>query len=264
MLTNSFYRQNQNTFDAVSIDLEPGGGFRLTYAYTWRQYDVFFRAHDMDSHAAQAVYSCADRVRIGAYASHPNYRDHDDFDRRTTGVRVTDPWQLGEGLGVHYTVEYAHQVDIGGNPFDVDAGYLVAELGVVCGKWPVYAGYNHVEGAADPANQRPFDQAAGYPYPYRGETEQFVVTPAAGMNVLMLRALGPVPGVEGLSWLAHPHHFAQESGDLDYGLDLGLSLNYSADPSWSAFVKAARFAQDDVAAGSPDTTRFIFGAEHSF
>ncbi|MCB9885666.1 MAG: hypothetical protein H6838_09250 [Planctomycetes bacterium] len=265
MLGNSFYRQNQNTFDAVRVTLRPAAGVEFDYAWLWRHDDVFFRSFGMDSHVAQLAWTVPERCRLAGYATWIDYDARDTFDRDTYGVRLGGPYALAQGLGLHYTLEYAHQSDAGDNPFDVDADYLVAELGVAFAGQLVYVGYNAVDGVRDPSTALPFDQPAGYPYPFRGETEQMVVTPAAGMQIVMLRALGPVPGAPDFSWQLHLHHFAQQVGGLDYGTDLGVQLAYApAGRGWSVFAKAARYWADDAASGAVDTTRLLLGAEITF
>lgn len=265
MLTNSFYRQNQNTFDACSLALQPRPELEIQVAHIWRFDDVFFRDFEMNSQVAQVAWTEKDRLRASAYTTQMDYDTRDSFDRATYGLRVAGPWRLDRDWALHYALEYASQEDREENSFAVDADYLVAELGFVRSGYLVYLGYNQVSGVNNAGTEQPFDQAVGYPYPYRGETESFVVTPSAGMEIWMLRALGPIPGCEDCRFLFHAHRFGQETGSLTYGTDLGLALSYRPKgQDWSAFLKLAHFEQDDAGAGFASRTRLVFGSEITF
>lgn len=268
-LTASRYRQNNNRFDTATFESKPIPGLLIQYGYIWNHIDVFDFDNGMSTNVGNLKYGMKD---IGAIAAYGLVLDYDDDglsatrDVTTVGVRIEGPFKIDDDWSVIYEADLAQQSDSGDNTGEIDADYLMARVGIGYKKWYLSVGYRSQSGA-DGSSDQPFEASwLGYPWPWRGDTEQMVLTPADGLKTIMVWAGGAIPPVPGLSFDLFFWKFDSDVGSIDYGSEVSGALNYTMpfDSKWyvSAFVAQASQGDDNTAYF--DATRVMVMTGYNF
>lgn len=242
------FRQNEQTFDAVLIDVPALGG-RTRFAYIDRVNRVFGAHHPVDALAdtdTRTVLLDHERVIAGisaaAYAHFIDLPDSPAASHRNVGIRAG-----GEHGALDWRVEYASQ-DEYGDATGVDADYFRVDAGWDLGQLHVGVLHEVLGGDGNYAFQTPFATL----HAFNGVTDKFLVTPLDGLvdDAIQLRsAFGA--WTYGIAW----HRFTSDAGSARYGteingfvarplgenLDLCFELaNYSAD-TFAADMRKAWF-----------------------
>jgi hypothetical protein len=267
-LTASRYRQNNNRFDVASFEAKPIEGLLFQYGYIWNHIDVFDFDNGMSTHVANLKFGKKD---LGSIAVHGQVLDYDSEgltgrDVTTYGLRIEGPFKIDGDLSIIYEADVAKQTDSGDNTLDIDADYLMARVGVSYQKWYVSLGYRSQSGA-DSSSALPFEASwLGYPWPWRGNTEQLVLTPNDGLKTIMLWAGGAIPAVSGLSFDLFYFKFDSDVNSVDYGSEVSGALNYNMpfDPKWYVMGLLAQSQEGDVNSAHFDATRMVLMTGYSF
>ncbi|MDH4258753.1 MAG: alginate export family protein, partial [Gammaproteobacteria bacterium] len=116
------WRQNEQTFDAFSLETKALSGVTATYAYVDQVRRVFgpdsgspAETFDSDSHVLNLKLT---RLPVGALTLYGYLLDFDDapqLSANTYGVRYDGSHALGEKMKFGWALEYAHQQDAGDN-----------------------------------------------------------------------------------------------------------------------------------------------------
>ena len=231
---NVAFRQNEQTFDAFRATLMPADGLELEYAYMNEVRRIFGDDSPvgrlaMNSHGLRASYRGLKPLRITPFAL---FIDYDDaafagLSSATYGMHVGGKHGLGEERSLLYTLSLAYQQDHGDNPGDYGVGYLLAEPGLRMDGLVLKLGYELLEGDGSNAFQTPL--ATGHKF--NGFTDQFLTTPATGLQDLYLAAAYRLPGAgwwSGSALKAAYHQFWSDDGDIDYGdeWDVGIFKSF--------------------------------------
>ena len=230
-ISASDWRQNHQSVDAVSLTAEPMEKLDVEYGYINGVNTVFGRHAsngrvDMSSHYFNVGYEF---TGIGILKSYGIFLDYDDRPERSTntvGIRFEGNSHLFGEYGIHSFLEYASQVDAGDNPNNVDAEYLLLELGISFNDIIIRGGFNQLTGSS----------AAGkfstpLARPFNGWTELFIRNPSLGddhhdLEVLSVAIQGRVPGIPRLDFAVIYYDYSAISGDTHYGSELDLKLEY--------------------------------------
>lgn len=237
------WRQNHQSFDVFRVHTEALGPVTLDYAFVDDTHRIFGDNQPMASHLLYAQVE----LPVGALTG---YGFLLDYDRAAAATLSTDTWGVewkGEkALGdrkVLFEAEVAQQRDGGGNPREVDAGYLHVVLGGAVPAGALRVGYEVLEGSPeDGAFQTPLATL----HKWNGWADKFLATPADGLEDLYV-ILGGKAGAVG--WTVAWHDFSAESTAASYGTELDLQLTYRT--GWDqtfgvkgAFYDADRFSTD--------------------
>ncbi|MFT5199615.1 MAG: hypothetical protein ACI87O_002286, partial [Planctomycetota bacterium] len=128
------WRQNEQTFDAAALVGQPVSGVHMVYAYVQNTNRIFEEGSSAgnfgsESHVLNLSHDFDGIGKLTAYAywldlaSAVNSTD-------TFGVRFTGKHNISDDTHLLYSLELAQQEDAGDNPNNVDAGYMMAEVGV--------------------------------------------------------------------------------------------------------------------------------------
>jgi hypothetical protein len=268
MVTASRYRQNNNRFDAATAESHPIEGLTIQYGYIWNHIDVFDFDNGMTTHVGNVKYGKKGIGSIGAYGILLEY-DNDALASRdvaTYGLRLDGPFKIDDNLSVIYEADIAKQKDAGDNTESIDADYLMARVGVSFKQWYASIGYRHQSGA-DSSSDEPFEASwLGYPWPWRGDTEQLVLTPADGLDTIMVWVGGAIPMVPGLGFDLFYFKFDSDVNSISYGSEFSAALNYNMPfaPKWWVSGLIAKSTQDDTNTAYYDATRAVFMTGYSF
>ncbi|MCH8542998.1 MAG: hypothetical protein LAT61_05465 [Alcanivorax sp.] len=255
------WRQNEQTFDAASIDVVAPGGVKVRYIWIDQVRRIFGpeqggppASFDSDSHLLH-LSGKVGALELSGYAYALDLDEAPAMSSLTTGLRVsTRPvWQE---LTFPITVEYARQRDYADNPVDFGADYLLTEVGIA------HKGYGLTVGRESLGADKDAGVALQTPlatmHAFQGFTDLFLTTPDDGVVDQYLRVSGPVGPV---SLTVASHWFEADTGGDRYGREINVSAGWQARPWLHLLVKAADYQARDFAT---DTSKLWAQATLSF
>lgn len=254
------WRQNEQTFDGALTQLKPLDGLTLSYAYLDQvntvfgpdngRYDNVTNPANIDghSHLINAQYMLMPELTATAYSY---LLDLDNIavaltaaegtlSSQTSGLRLN-----GVVAGVSYALEYAQQKDYGDNPLELDSEYYLAELGYTIKGVQLKAGYE-VLGGDNGSGNRAFQTPLATKHAFQGWADQFLTTPADGIEDAYVGVTAPLLGGTLQAWY---HDFSTEQGSDDYGNEIDLSYAHPIPgvKGLVGLVKYATYDSDDKA-----------------
>ena len=260
------WRQNEQTFDAISLETKALPGVTASYAYL----DQVRRVFGPDSGTPPASFDSAShllnlkltKLPVGAltvYGYFLDFHDAPQLSADSYGIRYDGSRALGEKLKLGWALEYAQQRDAADNEAGIDASYSLVELslkgsaaGVTAGREVLTGERGTFTATTNPAFQTPLATL----HKWQGWADKFLTTPSAGIEDTYIGLNGTVAGFSGLAvW----HDFRAEATGLDYGTELDLSVTRKFAKRYEVLVKYADYAADGL---FTDTRKFWlqFGA----
>jgi len=247
---NVGWRQNEQTFDSLSLDWKGGRNTEVFYSYVTnvnRIYGDEVAAGDDDenTHLLNINFGFAEGWKLIGYAYLIDSDDTPAFSTSTYGLRVTGGFASSDNrfdvLG-----EIATQSDYADGPVSFDAPYFHLR-----GTWTrdrLSAGLGFESLGSD--NGQGFRTPLATLHAFNGWADQFLATPGAGLEDFYL-SLGYKPAKWNLQLIYHD--FSPEAGGADFGSEFDLSAGRKLTDRYSLLLKAAIFNAD--AAPYVDTTK---------
>ena len=235
------WRQNRQTFDAVTVQRRAAGAPGFTYSYVDRVHRVFSRRHPQgrwrsDSHLLHATHDDFAAGTVTGYAYLLDFAGTAAPNSCATyGVSLEGRRPLSSSLALHYRVEAAVQSDHGASRLNYRTTYAALEAGLATKTLTLTAG-GEALGA---------DRGTGFKTPlatlhaFNGWADLFLATPAAGLRDVHVKAAAALPGACALT-AAH-HWFAADTGGARYGREADVQLTRKFPRGVSAAAKAADF-----------------------
>lgn len=238
------FRQDRQTFDALSATYAPSASSKFTYAYINKRNRIFADNLDLDAkdHLLNASFKFGSG-KLTPYAYLLEVDEGADNSLDTYGVSYT-----GKAAGFSYNAEVAQQE--ANDTFD--ATYFALGAGKKLGKVTVKLGYESL--GSDDGNYG-FSTPLATLHKFNGWADQFLATPAQGLNDLKLSVSGKFAGG---SWSAAYHDFsADESmgGADDLGSEFDISYAKKFGKRYSGGIKYATYDAGDAAFGKVDTDK---------
>lgn len=255
------WRQNMQTFDAVSATFTPIQEVSLYYGYLWEVNRVFGdvsglpvanRDFESDSHLFNVSYAPFDYGRFVGYAY---LLDLDlgagatryDNSCATYGgyfagsAPVTDKFSLG------YRAEVAGQTDYADSALDYDALYYNLELSGNVKPFAFGVGYEVLgSGRNDHAPGRiGFQTPLATLHAFNGWADMFLATPNAGLHDLYAFAQITLPWQMPLRFVYHK--LDADHGGADFGHEYDVVLSKQLGKHWSAMLKYSYYHGQDAA-----------------
>lgn len=260
------WRQNEQTFDAFSLETKALSGVTATYAYVDQVRRVFgpdsgspAETFDSDSHVLNLKLT---KLPVGTLTLYGYLLDFDsapELSANTYGVRYDGSHALGEKMKFGWALEYAHQQDAGDNQASIDADYNLIELslkasaaGVVVGREVLTGESGAFTVTTNPAFQTPLATL----HKWQGWADKFLTTPSAGIEDTYVGLNGSFAGFNGQAvW----HDLKAEATNQEYGTELDLSVSRKFAKRYEVLVKYADYSEDGL---FTDTRKFWlqFGA----
>ena len=249
---NVGWRQNEQTFDAVSFELRPRDAVTLRYHWLDRVHrfngdearDPLARERSLDAHLLNAAWVLPASTLVG-YAYLVADRDVAAASTRTTGLRWNGKWPESP-LGFGWTVEAARQQDYDENPARFSHAYTLVESGLHWAGIDWKAGFERLGGNGTHAFQTPLATL----HAFNGWADKFTTTPAQGLEDRYLGAgakFGRGNWSERLTWAVAWHGFRAARGDADYGQEWNASLGANLGRGWNGLLKFADYGSDGFA-----------------
>ncbi len=238
------WRQNMQTFDAITVQDKSVEQAIFTYAYLDRINRVFGNRH------AQGYWQSNSHLLNASYAGLPvgtvtSYAYLLDFDRAavaqscaTYGLSLAGSTRLNDTFKFSYRAEFAHQADYGPSPLNYSTSYYQVEAGLVAKQGSITLG-REVLGAD---NNVGFKTPLATLHAFNGWADLFLATPAAGLRDTYVKATVSLPA--GFSLLAFEHWYETEATGVRLGSEFDLQLTRKFGPAITGLVKFASFRRD--------------------
>ncbi|MBM5810348.1 MAG: hypothetical protein FJ191_00030 [Gammaproteobacteria bacterium] len=254
------WRQNEQTYDALTISNTGIPGLTLNYSYVTAVRRVFGpdsgsppADFDSDSHLLHLRFTKLPVGALSAYFYRLDFDDAPQLSSNTVGLRYDGSRKLGAGPEITWGLEFARQQDAAASQANIDAAYRQVEIGL---KWPAFgivAGQEVLDGESgtfsaltNPAFQTPLATL----HKWQGWADKFLTTPSAGIDD---RYVGINGKFAGFTAQAVWHDFQAEATAQDYGTELDVSIGRKFAKRYDVLVKYADYETDGL---FTDTSKF--------
>jgi hypothetical protein len=250
------WRQNEQTFDAVTLRSRRIPRTSLTYSYIANVNRVFgpdagSPPADLRSkaHLLHATWDFKDKGKLSAFGHWLDFDNTPALSHQNLGVLWTGRRALGKsGWALPWSLSYANQSDFGNNAVDYAAHYYQLETGLARDALALRVGIEVLEG--DPSRpERRFQTPLATLHAFQGWADKFLATPPQGVRDAYIALTLRRAGFEGqLAW----HGFRAEAVSRHYGDEWDASISRKLFGNTDVLLKAARYDADGFAA---DTTK---------
>ncbi|MBI1365472.1 MAG: hypothetical protein GC153_05895 [Alphaproteobacteria bacterium] len=254
------FRQNDQTFDAVSVSTGDLFPVTINYAFIDRVHRVFGGDHPLGEFDSRShIIDARKTTPIGTVAVYSfllDLRNAPALSSATYGARLT-----GAHGGLSYRIEYARQSEYGNNPASYSVGYFRASADFSHGWWTLGAGGELLGGDGANAFQTPLATL----HKFQGWADAFTTTPTDGLHDLYLRVEARWmrnPLGAPIKFKAEAHDFTSKEHGKDFGSEIDLSAGIKLAPRLS--VEAASAFFDGGAFGPADRTKIWLATTFDF
>jgi hypothetical protein len=244
---NVAWRQNEQTFDALTYKDTTTKYVDAFYARINNANTVFGEHHPNPAVADIALtadlFHAAHTCSAGTTTGYVYLLEFDDtplISHKDIGLRFVGDTEVGRGMDLLYTGEYAAQSDYEQGESIIDADYWLIELGLRRQHWTYTLGYELLGGDGAWAFQTPF--ATGHKF--NGWADKFLLTPLDGLRDIYVSAERKTKGYR---FAVIFHDFESDAGSTSYGRELDLLFVKPLGDIWTFGVKAAKYDADDYA-----------------
>lgn len=235
------WRQNEQTYDALSVQYRGFEKTRLFYSYVANTNRIFGSEvsagdHDQDTHLLNVSVELQEDWNVVGYAYLIDNGDAPAFSTHTIGGRLDGAFALGEGRAA-VLAEVARQSDAANAPVNFDADYFRLQ-----GTWSIdrlLLGVGFESLGSD--NGEGFRTPLATLHAFNGWADQFLGTPGTGLDDLYLKA---AYHRKPWSFQLVYHDFSAQSGSGDYGSEIDLSAGRAFAGRYKLLLKLALFDAD--------------------
>ena len=270
---NVGWRQNEQTYDAVSLSNKSIDGLTLNYAYLNQVNRIFGSEADaalattpkiydnVEDIAANvnlfnASYSGVKGLTLGGYAYIMDFENKRNWDNNTFGMSAK-----GDALGLTLYGELAYQ-DKAGLAADDDALYAHVTAAKTLGTQTITLGLEHL----DAGFKTPLATVHAFNGFADGTDAGRIEGSHNGLTDLYLSHTIPV--CFGIKWMNVLHAFGDNEISTGYGWEYDSVLTKKFNVNFTALAKLAQFeSEGDIYAGGkaiPTTTRFSVELDYTF
>ncbi len=252
------WRQNEQTYDALSVAYSPSDKLKAFYSYVSRVKRIF----GPDSGVPSADFSSSTNLldvsySFGSLATLFGYGYWLDLSNRndatpaqdvnssqTFGLRLTGNHEFDNKLKFGYVAEYATQEDYADNPDNYDADYYLLEAGLNWSRFGVKAGFEVLEGTGVlgvVGTPLAFQTPLATGHKFNGWADRFLATPSGGLEDFYISASANI--LKG-KWSLIYHDFSPQTGSGNYGDELDFAAKWSFGEHYSVLAKFALYNAD--------------------
>ena len=248
------WRQNQQTYDAVSLVHTGLADTSLFYAYISNVNRILGDDHpagdfDSDSHILNASYNGLDFGKLTGYTYLLDLNDAPALSSATYGASFVGDTLVTDTMSATYHAEYAHQTDYQNSPLGYNADYYHLSLGAKHEKIDYGVGY---EVLGSDGGAKGFSTPLATLHKFNGWADAFLGTPADGLEDLYAWIGVTIPGGVPLKFFYHD--FQGETGGADYGHEYNVVATKKLSKNFVMLAKYAHYEEGD--AGRAARTRF--------
>jgi hypothetical protein len=238
------WRQNDQTFDAASIQYRPIDSLTLDYSYLDQVNRIFgnnaplaaLERWHSESHLFHAEWKPAAGHTLTGFLHLLDFENAPRFSSDTLGLewRGTAGAELA-GWKPSWILTAAHQKDGSNNPIDYDAQYLRLRIDLARQGWKLSAGYEHL-GSDD--GREAFQFPLGTNHAFNGYADAFLTTPVNGLRDLHAIVESPADPI-GCTHRLALHHFQTDHASESLGWEIDWSVRRPIGKSAHAMLVAA-------------------------
>lgn len=240
------WRQNAQTFNALSFNSHLIPDVDFTYGYLSHTHRVDFQDIDTDANLFNVSYTALPIGKLTAYAYLLDFNEDDITpaqrapyaDTQSYGLRLNGSRAMASAK-LLYTFEYAKQRayhDASG----IDEHYYLAEVGTEISGITVKLAQEMLGGNGHSAFQTPLATL----HIFNGWADKFLTTPANG---LVDNYLSAGTSLGGIQYLAMYHDFQADHDSADYGRELDVQASKKLTPYLTVLLKYANYHAEDYA-----------------
>jgi len=249
---NVGWRQNEQTFDALALEVTPRKDLALRYAFLDRVHrvngddalDPRNRERALSSHLLNAAWKHG-KQQVTGYAYLHEDRDLATSSSATWGLRWSGSRPL-HAATLGWTLEAARQRDHANNPQRFSHAYWLLEPTVATRGITLRAGWEHLGGTGTHALQTPLATL----HAFNGWADKFLVTPPGGLEDRYLGVGGSIgrerTGTRS-AWQLAWHDYRADHGGTHYGREWNASLSVPIAKGLSGLLKVADYRADGYA-----------------
>ena len=253
------WRQNMQTYDAVSATGEPVKNLDLYYAYIWDVHRVFGdvsglpganRDFDSSSHLVNLSYSGWKYGRFAAYTYLLDLHNPagDANSCVTYGAHFSGAAPLTDKISADYRAEFAWQTDYADSPLDYATEYFNLESGATIKPVAFGGGYESLGSGANSGaggGRASFRTPLATLHAFNGWADAFLATPSDGLRDLYAYAQVTLPARIPLRFVYHK--FDAEFAGGDYGQEFDAVISRKFGKHWTGLIKYAYYDGADAA-----------------
>jgi hypothetical protein len=249
------WRQNQQTFDAITLASSPVTDLSLFYGYVWEVNRVFgdvaevgppFADFESSSHLLNLAYTGCPYARLVGYAyllDLENAAGHANSSA-TYGISLSGAYAFDADreARLNYRAEYAFQSDYADQPADYSAHYFLAEVGGDYDRFTMGGGYEWLgsgSNRAEPGSRVGFKTPLATLHAFNGWADVFLTTPDDGLQDVYAFAGVRLPGNVPLRVIYH--QFFSDRGNENLGYEIDVVASRAFGPHFNALLKYAYF-----------------------
>jgi Alginate export len=262
------WRQNEQTFDAVSVSLEAFKPltFDATYAISQRTIfgvDAGPREHYDGDFVFLGAAAKVGPVNVKAFSYLIDYDPAQPVSLTSTqtyGARATTKLKLSKAFVVDLAASYAKQSDYQANPGNFSVDYIAAEASTTLAGFGLTAGYEKL--GANGAGAR-FQTPFATLHKFNGFADLFLSTPVNGLQdyyITLGRKFPKVKALPGLNAAVTYHKFDSDKLNLKYGDEIDATLGFKI----SKFSIGMKYANYNSKGFGVDTKKFWFDFGYAF
>jgi len=241
------WRQNEQTFDAASVNYKFNDKLQAYYAYVGQVNRVVGpdkgtppADFNGNTHLADLSYTFSPAAKLTAYGYFLDFDEAAALSSQTLGLRLAGDIKINDQWAVPYAAEWATQDDYQDNPNSYSADYYLAEAGLRWQKVTVKLSYEVLEG--DTVANHQFQTPLATAHAFQGWADQFASTPTGGIEDMFVQVDFPLLGA---NIKVRYDDYQAETGSVDYGNELGIWATYPIGTNYSVAVKYAAFSADN-------------------
>lgn len=251
------WRQNEQTYDAFSLNTSAISRTALTYAYLSNVRRIFGQTvpagkAKLEGHLLHAKISVNENFSVTPYYYLLDYDTAHGNSTATAGVRLAGSVAAGEGK-ISLLGEFATQSDAGDNPASFDADYFhINGMFTMDNGFGLGLGFESL--GTDSSNGQSFRTPLATLHAMNGWADQFLATPGDGLEDFYATVKFKL-GDWNLTGVYH--EFSSDVGSSDYGDEFDVSAGVKLGEHYGFLIKGAFFSHDS---SSPlekvDTNKF--------
>jgi hypothetical protein len=253
------WRQNIQTFDAVTLHVEPFEHLDLFYGYIWdvhRPYgnvsglSTTNRDFQSDSHLVNVSYSGWDYGRFVGYTYLLSLTNPAGANNScaTYGAYFAGDKAVNDYLALDYRAELAWQTDYGRSTLSYGTEYWNLEMGANIKPFAVGGGCESLgsgENSGKAGGRAAFRTPLDTPHPFDGWAEVFGSAPSTGLRDVYGYAQVTLP--EKIPLRCVYHKFDATYGDGDFGQEVDLIATKDFGKHWHILLEYAYYAGANAA-----------------
>lgn len=258
---NVGWRQNEQTFDAVTFTLTPSEAITFLYSFIWDVNRIFGPDANADfeseSHLVNLTINGLPIGKVTIFGYSLDFDNSVANSSDTVGVRLNGKADVDDGLSLVYVLSYAHQVDAGDNTTDFDTDYVLVEGKLVCKESGGHVGVGYEVLGSD-GGMAGFRTPLATGHKFNGWADVFLTTPANGLQDHYIFAGAKLPC--DISAKVIYHWFFNQEGGGDFGEELDVVFKKPLSDRATATAKLASFDGDGLA----DVYKVWFQVDYKF